>query len=365
MGADMVFSVWPLFLTNVLKANRTAIGLIDGAGDAMVSLSQAAAGYASDRMRKRKIFVQLGYFCGGIARVGYSLAPSWLFVLPFRILDRSGKMRSTPRDAIVSDVSTFENRGTHFGFLRMMDNGGAVIGVMLSLILVQFLPYRTIFLIAALPSMLAVLLVSLRVRERVTRGGWYRGIRLRDLSPNVRRLFLVGALQELSTFSYSFLILASAHNGIASSSTPLLYLIFTVTATIISLPAGRFADCIGRKHLLYLSYLAWATVCLTFLVQPHPTLIILAFIVYGLHKGMLDPVQKTFVAELAHKDYVASTLGGFQLVIGLISFPASLMAGLLWDSYGFTAPFLLSFVLICAAALVLLSVKEERFAPLR
>ena len=104
MGADMIFSIWPMFLTTVLGANMAVVGLIDGLGDAFVSIAQAASGYLSDRLKKRNPFVWLGYFFGGIAKVGYSLAPTWHWVLPFRLLDRSGKMRGAPRDAIVSDL---------------------------------------------------------------------------------------------------------------------------------------------------------------------------------------------------------------------------------------------------------------------
>ncbi|MDD5751797.1 MAG: MFS transporter, partial [Candidatus Peribacteraceae bacterium] len=119
MGADMIFSIWPTFLTEILGANKTIVGLIDGFGDAMVSIAQAVSGYVSDKIRKRKVFVWMGYLFGGIAKVGYSLAPTWHWVMPFRILDRSGKMRGAPRDAIVSDLSTVQNRGRHFGILRM------------------------------------------------------------------------------------------------------------------------------------------------------------------------------------------------------------------------------------------------------
>src|SRR3989344_605705 len=100
VGSDMVFSVWPLFVTQVLGANMAVLGLIDGVGDAVVSLSGAAGGYLSDKLRKRKIFVWTGYLFGGIARIGYALSPSWQWLIPFRLLDRSGKIRSAPRDAI-------------------------------------------------------------------------------------------------------------------------------------------------------------------------------------------------------------------------------------------------------------------------
>ncbi|TSC58446.1 MAG: hypothetical protein Greene041619_670 [Candidatus Peregrinibacteria bacterium Greene0416_19] len=358
-GADMIFSVWPLFLTQVLGANMAVVGLVDGVGDMMVSLSQAASGYLSDRIRKRKFFVWMGYFFGAVARLGYAVATSWPMVLPFRILDRSGKIRSSPRDAIVSDVSQRGNRGAHFGFLRMMDNLGAVCGIVASILLIRILPLRTIFVLAAIPSLLGVLLVLTRVRDLVPGGKIFRGIRLGDISANLTLYIVANAFLELATFSYSFLLLAAMAHGFAVRSIPVLYLIFTVAATLISIPAGRLADRFGRRTVLLLSLLLWSMVTGLFVTASGLTGIAVAFVLYGLHKGMLDPVQKTLVAELAPKQYVASVLGGFQLVVGLCSLPASLIAGLLWDRYGLTAPFVASVVLTAVAAGLLLFVREE------
>ncbi len=360
IGADMIFSVWPLFLTQVLGANKTAVGLIDGLGDMVVSVSGAVSGYLSDRIRKRKVFVWMGYGFGTVARIGYALAPTWLLVIPFRILDRSGKIRSSPRDAIVSDLSTPGNRGSHFGFMRAMDNVGALVGITLSLLLIRFLPMRTIFLLAAIPSVAAALLVFFSIKEKGMHSGTlFRGIRFGDVSPNLRLYTVASALLELGAFSYSFLLLAANTLGFATGDVPLLYLLFTLVAAIVSVPVGRLADRIGRKPLLFSSYLSWAAVSAIFLFARHPLLLVAAFALYGFHKGALDPVQKTFAAELAPQDYVASTLGGFQLMIGMMSLPSSLIAGVLWDRYGLQAPFLFSLVLTFLSFLCLLFVGER------
>ena len=106
MGSDMIYPIWPLFLTTVLKANMAALGFIDGLGDALVSISQAVSGYLSDRWRKRKVFIWIGYACGGLSRLGYSISALWQHIIPFRVLDRAGKMRGAPRDAMIADLST-------------------------------------------------------------------------------------------------------------------------------------------------------------------------------------------------------------------------------------------------------------------
>lgn len=359
MGADMIFSIWPMFLTTVLGANMATVGLIDGLGDAFVSIAQAVSGYLSDRLKKRKPFVWMGYFFGGIAKVGYALSPTWHWVLPFRLLDRSGKMRGAPRDAIVSDLSTVGNRGRHFGILRMMDNAGAMVGILAAIVLVRFIALRTLIMIAAIPSMLAVLLVLFVYHEQKPDGTKvFKGIHLKDLSPNLRLYTVLSAFFMLGSFSYSFLLLSAKSLGFSIGTMPVLYLLYTVIAGALSMFFGKLADRIGRKTVLLFSYGCWIGVTLLFLLTRSPLVVIAAFALYGVHVASLEPVQKALAAELAPKELVASTLGGFQMVMGFMSFFASFLAGLLWDRYGLPAPYLMSLILTIFAAFLLLFLKD-------
>ena len=121
MGSDIIYPIWPLFVTSVLGANMAVLGLIDGLGEAVVSISKALSGYISDKTKKRKIFIWTGYLMGAISRIGYALSTAWPHLIPFRILDRAGKIRSAPRDAILADVSTSKTRGKIFGIMRSAD----------------------------------------------------------------------------------------------------------------------------------------------------------------------------------------------------------------------------------------------------
>ncbi|MDD5469705.1 MAG: MFS transporter [Candidatus Peribacteraceae bacterium] len=359
LGSNMIFSVWPLFLTNVLGANMQVVGLIDGLGDAIVSISQAVSGYVSDRIRKRKIFVWTGYLLAGIAKIGYAVASSWQFVLPFRMLDRSGKMRGAPRDAIISDLSTARDRGRNFGMLRMMDNGGAVVGIILAILFIERLGYRTLFMLAAIPSVCAAVIILFCIKEEKANGiRLFHGVRLKDYDRSLLLYFLLNGLFSIGAFSYSFLMIFAQRSGVSIAAIPVLYLLFTAIAASVSLPFGKLSDRIGRKVVLYISFACWAAVLGFLLLSQSPLAIGTAFIFYGLHQGALDPVQKTLAAELAPKQYVASILGSFQMVIGLLSLPASLIAGVLWETFGMTVPFAFSLVLTVAAAALLLVVRE-------
>lgn len=360
MGSDMIYPIWPLFVTS-LGANMAVLGFIDGLGDALVSLSQAVSGYISDRIQKRKVFIWLGYLFGTLSRLGYALSAVWQHLIPFRILDRAGKMRGAPRDAMVADASTDFNRGEHFGLIRSLDNLGAVSGIVICIFFIEWLGYRNLFFLASIPSLFAVLLILFGIKEKtLSESRIYKGIKLSDLDGNFRLFLYLSALFSLGTFSYSFLLIYAKDLGYKVGFIPLLYLLFTAVASLFSLPFGKLSDKIGRKTVLLLSFFFWSLVCLSVIFVRSHWIILAVFVLYGLHKAALDTVQKTLVAELGPEAYRASALGGFQLVIGLCALPASLIAGLLWDRINIYAPFHLSFGLTLIAGLMLVFVKEKR-----
>jgi MFS family permease len=361
MGSDIINPVWPLFVTQVLKANMAALGFLDGLGEAIVSLSQAVAGYYSDKIRKRKVFIWTGYLCGAVSRLGYAASSVWQHLIPFRILDRAGKIRGAPRDAMLADLSTDENRGRHFGLLRAMDNSGSVVGILISIALFNVLGYRLLFALAAIPSLIGAGLILKNIKEaRSPVARVFKGLSFRDIDRNLALYIVLNAVFALGAFTYSFLLLYARSEGFKAGAIPVLFLVYSVFAALFSYPFGRLSDRIGRKPVLLMAFAAWAAVCAGVVFARGLAAVALIFALYGIHKGALDPVQKTLVAELAPRPYRASVLGGFQMVIGLCAFPASLVAGLLWDKAGRNAPFHLSLGLTVAAALLLLFVRETR-----
>lgn len=359
-GSDMIFPIWPIFVTSVLGADMAILGLIDGLGDALVSLSQAGSGYLSDRVRRRKIFIWTGYLFGSLSRVGYALSRVWQHLIPFKILDRSGKFRGAPRDAIVADVSTKQNRGRNFGLLRAMDNLGAVCGISATIFLFNYLGwgYSSIFLVAAIPSLISALLVFLLIKERKV-GGIYKGLSVKDLSGNLKLFLFLSAVFALGSFSYSFLLVYAKELGFETGFVPILYLIFTAVASVMSLPFGKLADKFGRRAIVVLSYSLFGLMCLGFIYVESFEGVVLLFILYGLHRGAADPVQRAFVSELSPTEYRASILGGFQLIVGLCALPASIIAGILWETLEKSAPFLFSLLLTIMAIIMMVFVKES------
>ena len=357
-GSDMIYPVWPLFVTSFLGANVAVLGLIDGIGDAVVSMSQASSGYLSDRLRKRKIFIWTGYLLGSLSRVGYALSTLWQALFPFRILDRFGKIRGAPRDAIVADISTKENRGRNFGLLRTMDHLGAACGVIVSILFFSYLGYRNLFLLASIPSLIGVLLILVFIEDRKTKE-IYKGLSLKDLTPSLKLFLILSGVFALGSFSYSFLQVYAREFGFEEWVVQVLYLVFTVTASLMSLPLGKLADKLGRKFVLVLAYSLWGALCLGFVLVRSYVGIVLLFVLYGLHLGAIQPVQRTFVSELSPTEYRASILGTFQMIVGLCALPASVVAGLLWVYFGMSAPFYFSLGLTSLTVALMLFVKEQ------
>lgn len=352
LGSDMIYPVWPLFVT-ALGGSMTFLGVLDGIGEAVTSFSQAGSGLLSDRLHKRKVLIWTGYVCASLSRIGYSFSASFYHLLPFRVVDRLGKIRGAPRDAMVADLSTKEDRGSAFGVLRALDNLGAVCGILVCIALFEYIGYRPLFLLAAVPSLVGAALIYARVQENSPRT-LSVPLSVKELPVPLVLFFGVSALFALGSFSYSFLLIFARESGIATGFIPVLYLVFTAAASVTSYPFGKLADKTSRTLGILCGFVLFGTMCAGFICSPGKYGILFLFVVYGLHKGALEPVQRTLVSELAPTSRKASILGVYQMVMGVCALFASVIAGVLWDTYGMTAPFWFSLITsLCSSVLLL------------
>ncbi|MFX1565353.1 MAG: MFS transporter [Promethearchaeota archaeon] len=387
MGSDIIFSVWPyfVFLLSPPGLAPLILGLVDGIGDFVVNVSKGFSGFLSDKIQKRKPFIWTGYLMGASSRVIYAASPIWQWLIPAKILDRAGKLRGAPRDAIVADVSTHETRGKNFGVLRTADNTGATAGVLISLAFIVFvIPWLTLtfgfddlsslrflFLFAAIPTVIGAMIVLFRIKDYRKELG-KAVFHFRGINRSLAIFLTLSVLFALASFSWSLVTLYAGAFLVLPSISPILgvtvaYFVFTLTAAITSAPLGTLGDKIGRRKTMLLGFVFFGAMCAIFLFTPPPTTpptpqetwsVLLALIFYGTSIGATVPMASSLISELSPIDVRASNLGLYQMLIGIAALPASIIAGFLWVLLGHSYTFGLALLLTVIATLMLPLVRE-------
>jgi MFS family permease len=353
-SSDMIAPIWPTFLRTQLSMNLFEIGIVDGLALTITSLSKLGAGYASDRSGKRKSFITLGYFLSMFSRIGFAISTGFYHILLWKSADRLGKIRGPPRDALVADQVSQEKRGRAFGLLRAMDSAGAVVGTIITLLLFSYLGYIGIILLAAIPALGSVIVIAVLVKERRVKD-IFKGVSFRGYNRNLKIFLLASVMFAIATFSYSFLILFSSESfGFNEIQLILLYLVFTIADAGSAYP--------GRKPILVIAFvLLCITAAWTHLVVL-PLAVLPLFIFYGLAKGALEPVQTSFVVDLVEPERRASTIGAFQMAIGISALPGGAIIGYLWEVFNPLVAFNFALILAILATIVLLIIRPSQLS---
>lgn len=367
-ASEMVYPIVPLFLDSILKAPGRALGLIEGAADALLSLVTAGSGVWSDRMRRRVPFIRAGYALAAGSKPLIGLAGSWPTVLGLRLLDRLGKgLRTSARDALIVDLVPPAQRGAAFGFHRAMDTSGAVCGVLFALAWLHFAPgeYRLAFLFTAIPGAAAIAL-TFTLREAPPRtDGSAAADEARSAAPRpplsreFRRAAALLWLFALADSSDAFLLLNARRAGLSDVAVVALYALMNVVYAVSSYPAGRLSDRLGRVRVLTCGFALYA-LCYVGFATLDPSHFAWLFVGYGVYLGMTQGVVRAYVADLAPPELRATALGIFQVGRGFGVLAASAGAGFLFDWYGRAAPFL-----TCAAIAAFAALAFGMLAPRR
>jgi MFS family permease len=371
-ASEMAYWVLPAFLAS-LGAGPTQLGLIEGVAESVASFAKLFSGYLADRVPRRKPLVVGGYLVANAVKPILAVVTSWWQILFIRFADRLAKgVRGAPRDVMVAESVDKNRLGSAYGLIQSMDSAGAIAGPLLALVLLARYGgqgLRLVFLGAAVPGVVCVLVAVFGIRETGRRRGKERpqdhplgtgnvisrpgraGVKL----PGRFYFALVAVtLFSLGNSSDMFLVLRAQSIGIRVALAPLLGLVFNITYTLASWPAGWASDHFSRPGIAAAGYLIFAGVYFAFAQAPSTMVIWIAMAVYGLYNALTQPVLKALVVDAVGESVRGRALGIYFFATSVATLAASLITGELWKHYGAAIPFYFSAALAVVAAALLL-----------
>jgi len=383
LSSEMIYPLLPLFLSTVLGAGAFAIGLIEGIAEMTASVFKIISGYLTDRSGRRRPYVVWGYTLSSMARPLIGLVRLWPLVLVLRFVDRIGKgIRTSPRDALIADVTDLRFRGWAYGFHRAMDHAGAIAGPLVAVLLLKVfdVSLRTVFLLSALPAALVVLIVLIFVKERrpvraaadavgsesgkkgetapQTPGQGTGHGSLKDF-----RLFMFAVvIFTLGNSTDAFLLLRLNHAGVDGTGVALLWSAFHVVKMVSTLLGGKISDRVGRKPMVITGWIYYAAIYLLFAFLETRGVLITTFLLYGVYFGLTEPVERAWVASLVPQKLMGRAFGYYNGAVGIASLPASLIFGLIWQKWGYEYAFVTGGLFALLGCVLISGVKEERRA---
>ena len=367
-ASEMIYPLLPLFVTGVLGASPALLGLIEGVAESTASFVKLGSGWVSDRARRRKPFVLWGYSIAAFARPLIALTTSAWQVLVIRFVDRVGKgIRSAPRDALLADSVDPSFRGRAFGVHRAADHAGAVLGPLIASLLLLALAddLRSMFLFALIPGVLAMAVVIFGVQEaRHTEERERTTLRLslHELSPELRRFLPVLALFTLGNATDAFLLLRAQQLGVPIALLPMLWAMHHIAKMAASAPGGALADRFGPRRVIAAGWLMYAVTYAGFAAADTAMHAWLLFAAYGLFYGLTEAPEKALVAALSTGTRRGSAFGAYHFAIGMAALPASVLFGVVWQTWSPEAAFLTAAGLALSALLLLPVALQSRSA---
>ena len=367
VSSEMLTNLIPLFLYNILGVQASIIGLIDGIAEATASLVKIYSGVLSDRLGKRKPLTVLGYALSTLAKPFLYFATTWLGVLAVRFTDRVGKgVRTAPRDALLAGSARSDQRGLAFGLHRAGDTAGAFFGLGIAALIIWLAQsgatqltrhtFQTVVLVSIIPAILAVLVLALGVKEvaSVERSndhlpslGW------KAFDRRFRSFLVVMVIFTLGNSSDSFIILRAQDRGLSVLQIIGMLMTFNAVYALLAGPLGSLSDRVGRKKLMFIGWTIYGLIYLGFALSRSGAQIWALFSVYGIYYALTEGVGKAFVADIVIQEQRGTAYGLFNAAIGLTVLPASLIAGILWQTFSPAAPFVFGASLSLLAGILL------------
>jgi MFS family permease len=358
ISSEMIFTLVPLFLYNVLRVPTVIIGLIGGLSEGIDAVSRIFSGWLSDKVGTRKPLAVLGYSIATVAKPFMYLATNWGMVLAIRFSDRIGKgIRTSPRDALVADSVSAGERGKGFGLHRAMDTSGATLGLAIAAIIIYRVQggglqlslgsYQWLVLVGVIPAVLALLVLLIFVKEQGRKPpsgtSAYNGLMANKPAAGFDTRFKVFlAIVAVFTLGNSrdfFVILRAQNLEAPLIQVTLMLVLLNVAYAVTSLPVGMLSDRLGRRWVITLGWFIYALVYLGFAMATELWQVWLLFAGYGIYYGITEGVARAFVADLVTEGRRGTAYGLYHGIVGLTLLLASLLAGWLWQAVSPAVPF--------------------------
>ena len=357
-ASEAIYPIMPLYLTRTLGATAMAIGVIEGAAEALNSVLKIVSGRLSDRWSARKPFVIVGYSISTMVRPMVALATSWPHVLAVRLSDRVGKgIRAAPRDALLAAWADPATRGYVFGLHRSMDHAGAIVGPLLASLFLWFFPeqFRTLFALTIIPGLIAVAML-VPVPEAAAPLGAATPAPEQMAAPlgkRFSRYLAVLFVFSLGNSTDAFLLLRLSDVGVGAAWIPIAWAALHVVKSLVSPIGGHLSDRLSRRGMIAAGWIVYAAVYGGFALASSAAALIPLFLVYGVYYGLTEGVEKAVVADLAPPGRRGSAFGAYHAVIGIGALAASLVFAAVWKAAGAPAAFALgaALALVSAASL--------------
>jgi len=341
ISSEMVFSLLPTFLLGLPGSSKAVLGLIEGTAEALSYALRAVSGIFSDKFRKRKIFVLIGYGLSNVVKPLFAVAKAPFDVFVVRVSDRVGKaVRTSPRDALLSESVSEKRQGAAFGLHRTLDQSGAIIGPLIASMAMILLGFtiQGVFWLSLIPGTIAFLIILLIVKEQASKSvsklRLLTGVKI-VLRGDFSRLLIIVAIFSLGAFNFSFVLVNAKEAGVTDSLLPLVYAIVNVAHTAIAIPAGVLSDRIGKEKVLVLGYSIFLFTAMLILSYPATGFnALLVAILFGAYIGIIETIQRALIPKYAKNDLRGTAYGLYYLVVGSAFFISNAVVGTLWELYG-------------------------------
>jgi MFS family permease len=353
ISTEMILGVLPFFVISQLGATKELLGLMEGAAEFLNHIFRVFSGMISDRIGRRKPLVLLGYGLSTLAKPLFAVATSWTDAFTVRLTDRVGKgIRTSPRDALISESVKEARSGRAFGLHRSADQIGAIVGPVLAFLLLPAFGVRGLFLISLVPGFLSVIVLLFFVQDR--RGARTPTNVFKNAKTVLTKRFgvflVVMGVFALGAYNFSFVLVKAGSLGVDSGTIPLVYATLNAATVLTGLPSGLLADKYGKDRFLLAGFGIFFASSLAGLLTTEGALLAfpIAFI-YGAYLGISDTLQRALVPSFVSNELKGTAYGVYYLVIGVCSLVANLVFGALWDLFSMSAAFEYSLVLSAAA----------------